>query len=42
MNRGPDKSEVYEIIRDEKSKIIELKKFGEGRLEFGMKYQDWA
>ena len=41
INRGPDKSEVYEIMRDEKSKIIELKMFGEGRLDFGMKYHDW-
>jgi hypothetical protein len=24
----PDKSEAYEIIRDEKSRIIELRKFG--------------
>jgi hypothetical protein len=44
-NRGPDKSEVYEIIRkkpnDENSRIIELRKFGEGgRLDFGMKYHD--
>jgi hypothetical protein len=42
VNRGPDKLEVYGIIRDEESKIIELKKFGEFRLDFGMKYYDWV
>ena len=37
INRGPDKSEMYEIIRenqsDEKSRILELRKFGDGRLD---------
>jgi hypothetical protein len=42
IKREPDKSEVYEIIRDEISKIIKLRKFGEGRLDFGMKYHDWV
>jgi hypothetical protein len=46
INRGPDKSEVYEIIReklhDEKSRIIELRKFDEGRLDFTMEDHDWA
>jgi hypothetical protein len=46
-NRGPDKSEVYEIIRekqyDENSRILELRKFGgEGRLDFGMEYHNWV
>jgi hypothetical protein len=46
-NRGPDKSEVYEIIRekpnDENSRILELRKFGEGgRLDFTMEYHDWV
>jgi hypothetical protein len=39
-NRGPDKSEVYEIIRDNKSRILELRKFGEGRLDFGIEYHN--
>jgi hypothetical protein len=47
VNRRPDKSEVYEIIRerpeDERSRILELRKFGrEGRLDFGMEYPDWV
>jgi hypothetical protein len=43
IKREPDKSEVYEIIRDENSRIIELRKFGEGgKLDFGMKYYDWV
>ena len=41
-NQRPDKFELYEIIRekqnDEISKILELRKFGNGRLEVG--YQD--
>jgi hypothetical protein len=46
-NRGSDNSEVYEIIRekpnDEKSRIIELRRFGEGvRLDFTMEYPKWA
>jgi hypothetical protein len=45
-NQGSDKSEVYEIIRekpnDEKSRILELRKFGEGRLDFVMEYHDLA
>jgi hypothetical protein len=41
IKREPDISEVYEIIRDENSRIIELRKFGsEGRLDFGMEYHD--
>jgi hypothetical protein len=39
---GPDKFELYEIIRekqnDENSKILELRKYGSGSLEIG--YQD--
>jgi hypothetical protein len=47
VNRGPDKSEVYEIIRmrqfDESSKITELRKIGEGgRLDFTMEYPKWV
>jgi hypothetical protein len=46
INRGPDKSELYEIIRekrnDENSRIIELRKFGEGRLDFTMEYHNWV
>jgi hypothetical protein len=47
VGRRPDKSEVFEIIRerpnDERSRILELRKFGmEGRLDFGMKYPDWV
>jgi hypothetical protein len=46
INRGPDKSEIYEIIRerpnDEESRILELRKFDEGGLDFGMKYHDWV
>ncbi len=42
INPGPDKFELYEIIRekqnDEESKILELRKFGKGKLEVG--YQD--
>jgi hypothetical protein len=42
-NRGPDKSEVYEIIRDDKSRIFELRKFGSGgKLDFGMEYHNWV
>ena len=41
-NPGPDKFELYEIIRekqnDEESKILELRKYGNGKLEVG--YQD--
>jgi hypothetical protein len=46
MNRGPDKSEVYEIIReksnDEKSRILELRKFGVEGLDFTMEYHKWV
>jgi hypothetical protein len=46
INRGPDKSELYEIIRekqnDENSKILELRKTNNGRLDFGMEYQEWV
>lgn len=42
MDRSPEKSELYEIIiekqNDENSKILELRKYGNGRLEVG--YQD--
>jgi hypothetical protein len=42
INPGPDKFELYEIIRekqnDEMSKILDLRKFGNGSLEVG--YQD--
>jgi hypothetical protein len=42
INPGPDKFELYEIIRekqnDEESKILELRKYGNGSLEVG--YQD--
>ena len=42
-NPGPDKFELYEIIRekqnDEMSKILDLRKFGNGSLEVG--YQDF-
>ena len=46
-NRGADKSEVYEIIRekrnDENSRIIELRKFdSEGKLDFTMEYPNWV
>ena len=38
INRGPDKSEVYEAIRknpnDEMSRILELRKFDKARLDF--------
>ena len=47
INRGPDKFETYEIIRekpnDEKSRILELRKFDEGgRLDFAMEYHQWV
>jgi hypothetical protein len=47
VNRGSDKSEVYEIIRekpnDEESRILELRKFdGEGKLDFTMEYHNWS
>jgi len=42
INPGPDKFELYEIIREkqnnENSKILKLRKFGNGRLEVA--YQD--
>ena len=45
-NPGPDKSEVYEIIRerpnDEMSRILELRKFDEGKLDFAMEYHQWV
>lgn len=44
IDQDPDKSELYEIIRekqnDEKSRILELKKIGNGRLVFTMEHQD--
>ncbi len=44
IDQNPDKFELYEIIRekqnDEKSRILELKKISNGRLEFGMEHQD--
>jgi hypothetical protein len=46
VNRAPDKLEIYEIIRekqyDENSRITELRKFGEGRLDFTMEYHNWV
>lgn len=43
-NITPDKSELYQIVRekqnDEKSRILELKKIRNGRLDFGTEYQD--
>jgi hypothetical protein len=43
VNRRPDKSDTYEIIRDEKSRILELREFGTGgKLDFGMEYHDWV
>ena len=43
-NRGPDRHETYEIIRekqnDEKSRILDLKKISNGRLDFGMEHHD--
>jgi hypothetical protein len=46
INRGPDKSEVYEIVRekqnDESSRIIELIKISNGGLDFTMEYHDWV
>ena len=45
-NRELDKSEVYEIMRenqnDEKSKILEPRKVNNGGLDFGMEYYDWV
>ena len=42
INPGPDKFELYEIIRekqnDEESMVLELRKFSNGSLEVG--YQD--
>ena len=39
INPGPDKFELYEIIRekqnDEESMVLELRKFGNGSLEVG-------
>jgi hypothetical protein len=46
INRGLDKSEVYEIVRekqnDENSRIMELRKVNNGGLDFGMEYHDWV
>ena len=43
-NREPDKSEVYEIVRekqdDENSRIMDLRKVNNGGLDFGMEYHD--
>ena len=45
-NPGPDKPEIYEIIRerpnDEMSRILELRKFDEGKLDFAMEYHQWV
>ena len=46
INRRSDRSEIYEIIRekpnDEESRILELRKFGEGgKLDFTIEYHDW-
>ena len=46
INRGPDKSEVYEMVRekqnDENSRIMDLRKLNNGGLDFGMEYHDWV
>jgi hypothetical protein len=46
INRGSDKSEGYEIIREkqyaENSRIIDLRKICDGKLDFGMEYHDWV
>ena len=46
INRGPDKSEVYEILRekqnDENSRIMDLRKVNNGGLDFGLEYHDWV
>jgi hypothetical protein len=46
INRGPDKSEVYEIVRekqnDENSRIMGLRMINNGGLDFGMEYHDWV
>jgi hypothetical protein len=46
INRRSDKSAIYEIIRekpnDEESRILELRKFGEGgKLDFTTEYNEW-
>ena len=45
INRGPDKSEVQEIVgekqNDENSRIMELRKVNNGGRDFGMEYHDW-
>jgi hypothetical protein len=42
INRGPDKLELYEIVRekqsDENSRIVELRKISNGGLDFGMEF----
>jgi hypothetical protein len=46
INLGSDKSEGYEIIRekqyDENSRIIDLRKICDGKLDFTMEYHDWV
>jgi len=42
VNQEPDKSEVYEIIRDENSRITEFRKISNGKLDIGMVYHDWV
>ena len=46
INRGPDKSEIYEIVRekqnDENSRIMDLRKVNSDGLDFGMEYHDWV
>jgi hypothetical protein len=46
-NRRPDKSEMFEIIRerpnDERSRILEIREYGRrAKLDFGMEYPDWV
>jgi hypothetical protein len=46
INPGPDKFELYEIMReepnDEEFRILELRQFDEGRLYFTMEYHEWV
>ena len=46
INHEPDKSEIYKIIRegpnDEKSRILELRKFSEGSSDFTLEYHKWV
>jgi hypothetical protein len=46
ITRDPDKSEVFEIIREkqnnESSIILEVRKISNGGLDFTMEYHDWV